>query len=103
MASPITDLAGLTLEVNHLERALTFYQPLFGLPLLARSDAHGTVTLRAGPHQTLTLWKPLTRRPMAPWLDPLGPAKRPMRRQRSHSASSTRARRTPTSSATLRK
>ena len=73
MASPITDLAGLTLEVNHLERALTFYQSLFGLPMLARSDEHSTVTLRAGPYQTLTLWRPLTRKPMALWLEALHP------------------------------
>jgi catechol 2,3-dioxygenase-like lactoylglutathione lyase family enzyme len=73
MASPITDLAGLTLEVNHLERALTFYQSLFGLPLLARNGEHGTATLKAGPQQTLTLWKPLTRQPMTPWLEPLHP------------------------------
>ena len=73
MFSPIVDLAGLTLEVNHLERALTFYQSLFGLPLLTRNEEGGSVTLQAGPHQTLTLWKPTTRQPMIAWLEPLHP------------------------------
>lgn len=73
MFSPIVDLAGLTLEVNHLERALTFYQSLFGLPLLTRNEEGGSVTLQTGPHQTLTLWKPTTRQPMIAWLEPLHP------------------------------
>ncbi len=78
MPSPIHDLAGLTLEVNHLERATTFYQRLFGLNVVPHSDMHGpdahhSVTLRVTDHQALTLWQPVTRQPMTPWLAPLFP------------------------------
>lgn len=73
MPLPVHDLAGLTLEVNHLERALTFYGGLFGLTLLSRDDGRGLAILQAGPHQTLTLWKPVTRLPMNDRLAPLFP------------------------------
>ena len=72
MPSPIYDLAGLTLEVNDLERATTFYQTLFGLETAHRSE-HSAVCLRVSDHQTLTLWQPVTRRPMIPWLASLFP------------------------------
>jgi catechol 2,3-dioxygenase-like lactoylglutathione lyase family enzyme len=73
MPSPIFDLAGLTLEVNQLDRAVTFYQTVFGLPLITRDDELGSATLQAGSHQTLTLWQPVTRRPLGGWLAPLHP------------------------------
>ena len=78
MPSPIHDLAGLTLEVNHLERASTFYQTLFGLNVVHGSGEHSpaehsSVTLRVSDRQTLTLWRPVTRQPMTPWLAPLFP------------------------------
>jgi catechol 2,3-dioxygenase-like lactoylglutathione lyase family enzyme len=72
MPSPIYDLAGLTLEVNDLERATTFYQTLFGLETVHRSE-HSSVCLRVSEHQTLTLWQPVTRRPLIPWLASLFP------------------------------
>ncbi|WP_424952813.1 VOC family protein [Deinococcus sp.] len=64
MLSPIADLAGLTLEVPRLDRALEFYQTLFGLPLTAHDARRGTATLGIGERQTLTLWQPQTRLPL---------------------------------------
>lgn len=73
MPSPIHDLAGLTLEVNSLERGLTFYQTLFGLKMIEHDDRRGTATLRVSPHQTLTLWAPRTRIQMSERLSELHP------------------------------
>jgi catechol 2,3-dioxygenase-like lactoylglutathione lyase family enzyme len=70
-AGPIVDLAGLTLEVNHLDRALVFYQTLFGLDLIKRDDQRGLAALKVNDHQTLSLWEPATRTPMLPGLEAL--------------------------------
>lgn len=64
MFSPIIGLAGLTLEINHFEWALTFDQSLFSLLLVSKNEQRGSVTLQAGSHQTLTLWKPTTQQQM---------------------------------------
>lgn len=61
MTSPIHDLAGVTLEVNHLGRGVRFYSQVLGLPVLRHDEAAGVAELQAGPGQTLTLWQPLTR------------------------------------------
>ncbi|GGR18674.1 VOC family protein [Deinococcus ruber] len=61
MVSPLLDLAGLTLEVNHLERGIRFYTHLLGLRLLTHDAAAGVATLAVNPYQTLTLWQPITR------------------------------------------
>ncbi|AWN22699.1 bleomycin resistance protein [Deinococcus irradiatisoli] len=73
MDSPIADLAGLTLEVNSLDRALVFYRTLFGLEVGDHDAEHGWATLRVGRFQTLTLWEPVTRRPYKPELEGLHP------------------------------
>ncbi|ADV67616.1 VOC family protein [Deinococcus maricopensis] len=61
MTSPILDLAGVTLDVNHLPRAARYYAQLFGLTLETLDDERGVATLRVNDHQTLTLWRPTTR------------------------------------------
>jgi catechol 2,3-dioxygenase-like lactoylglutathione lyase family enzyme len=71
MPSPILDLAGLTLEVNHLPRGVRFYSQVLGLELLHRDEESGTAHFRVNAAQTLTLWKPLTRRANDPHLAPL--------------------------------
>ena len=73
MKSPIIDLAGLTLEVNDLERALAFYQGLFGLSVGEQNPEHGWARLQVGEFQSLTLWQPVTRRPFKPELTALHP------------------------------
>lgn len=62
-ASPILDLAGLTLEVNNLARGIRFYEQVLGLDLLvADTDLERQVaTFRVNDHQTLSLWQPITR------------------------------------------
>ncbi|MFC4452424.1 VOC family protein [Deinococcus sonorensis] len=69
-SSPILDLAAITLEVNHLERAVHFYAGRLGLPLQHRDDQRGVATLQVGP-QKLRLWQPITRQQNAPRLAPL--------------------------------
>ncbi|TDE85667.1 bleomycin resistance protein [Deinococcus sp. S9] len=71
MPSPILDLAGLTLEVNHLPRALRFYKQVLGLDLLEYDEERSTATFQVNPTQTLTLWQPVTRQANAPRLAPL--------------------------------
>ncbi len=73
MNSPIADLAGLTLEVNDLERALVFYQGLFGLSVREQNPEHGWATLQVGEFQSLTLWQPISRRPLSTELAALFP------------------------------
>ena len=60
--SPILDLAGLTLEVNHLARGVRFYTQVLGLGLHSHGPERGVAELRVNAHQTLTLWQPITRR-----------------------------------------
>lgn len=71
MPSPILDLAGITLEVNHLARGVRFYTQVLGLDLLTLDDARGVAELRVNDRQTLTLWQPVTRRPNDDRLAPL--------------------------------
>lgn len=71
MASPILDLAGLTLEVNHLPRGVRFYTQVLGLDLLHSDEARGTAHFRVNAAQTLTLWQPVTRQASDPRLAPL--------------------------------
>lgn len=71
MASPILDLAGLTLEVNHLPRALRFYRQVLGLDLLSCDESRQTACLQVNEAQTLTLWRPVTRQASDPRLAPL--------------------------------
>ena len=71
--SPIHDLAGLTLEVNSLERGLEFYVGLFGLQVAGQDELHGWASLQVGRWQTLTLWQPVTRRPYRTELAALHP------------------------------
>ncbi|GGO23908.1 VOC family protein [Deinococcus humi] len=59
--SPILDLAGLTLEVNHLARGVRFYSQVLGLELIRHDEAVGVAEFTVNPHQTLTLWQPITR------------------------------------------
>lgn len=62
MDSPILDLAGITLEVNHLPRGVRFYTHLFGLDVTRHDDDKGVAEFRVNDSQHLTLWKPITRR-----------------------------------------
>lgn len=71
MASPILDLAGITLEVNHLPRGIRFYTQVLGLDLLHADEDAGTAQFRVNGAQTLTLWQPITRRANDPRLAPL--------------------------------
>ncbi|WP_027481173.1 VOC family protein [Deinococcus pimensis] len=73
MTSPIIDLAGITVEVNHLARGVRFYSQVFGLPVEEHDEERGVATLRVNDHQTLTLWKPVTRRWNDEALAPLMP------------------------------
>ena len=61
MVLPILDLAGVTLDVNHLQRGARYYAQLFGLTLEVLDDERGVATLRVNDYQTLTLWRPTTR------------------------------------------
>ncbi|WP_425145184.1 VOC family protein [Deinococcus sp.] len=72
MPSPIIDLAGLTLEVNHLERGVRFYSDVLGLNLRRFDPDSGVAVLEVIPHQTLTLWQPITRQHNDPQLAVLG-------------------------------
>ncbi|SMB80143.1 VOC family protein [Deinococcus hopiensis] len=69
--SPILDLAGITLEVNHLPRGVRFYTQVLGLDLEALDEVRQTARFRVNLAQTLTLWKPVTRQASAPRLAPL--------------------------------
>ena len=71
MPSPLLDLAGLTLEVNHLERGVRFYTQVLGLTLLRKDADAGVAELGINPAQTLTLWQPITRQHNDPRLAPL--------------------------------
>ncbi|GAA5534269.1 VOC family protein [Deinococcus aluminii] len=71
MPSPILDLAGITLEVNHLPRGIRFYQQVLGLDLLHHDEARQTARFRVNAAQHLTLWKPVTRQANDPRLAPL--------------------------------
>ncbi len=71
--SPILDLAGLTLEVNHLARGVRFYSQVLGLELLRHDEAAGVAEFAVNPHQTLTLWQPITRQLNDDRLAPLRP------------------------------
>ncbi|WP_034388736.1 VOC family protein [Deinococcus sp. YIM 77859] len=71
MPSPILDLAGITLEVNHLPRARRFYEQVLGLDLLDHDEARQTARFRINGAQTLTLWKPVTRQANDSRLAPL--------------------------------
>lgn len=71
MSSPILDLAGLTLEVNHLARGVRFYQQVLGLDLLHHDPAGGVARFQVNAAQTLTLWQPVTRQASDPRLAPL--------------------------------
>lgn len=72
-ASPILDLAGLTLEVNHLPRGVRFYTQVLGLTLLHLDEDRKVARLRVNAHQSLTLWQPVTRQCNDPWLEALRP------------------------------
>ena len=72
-ASPILDLAGLTLEVNHLARGVRFYSQVLGLELRRHEPGRGVAELGINPHQTLTLWQPVTRQHNDERLSPLRP------------------------------
>lgn len=61
--SPILDLAGITLEVNHLQRAVRFYQQVLGLDLVNLNEARGLAEFGVNAYQVLTLWQPMTRQP----------------------------------------
>lgn len=69
--SPILDLAGVTLEVNHLKRGIRFYTQVLGLSLQHHDDDRQVATLRVNREQTLTLWQPVTRQHNDPFLAPL--------------------------------
>ena len=69
--SPILDLAGVTLEVNHLERGIRFYTQVLGLSLQQHDTNQQVATLRVNREQTLTLWQPVTRQHNDPFLAPL--------------------------------
>lgn len=71
MSSPILDLAGLTLEVNHLPRGVRFYTQVLGLELQHLDEGAGVARFGVNAAQTLTLWKPVTRQPNDPRLAPL--------------------------------
>ncbi|MFK7603033.1 VOC family protein [Deinococcus sp. SM5_A1] len=71
--SPILDLAGLTLEVNHLARGVRFYSQVLGLDLVRHDEAVGVAEFTVNPHQTLTLWQPITRQANDARLAPLKP------------------------------
>jgi len=70
-SSPILDLAGITLEVNHLPRGIRFYTQVLGLTLEEHDGARQTARFRVNPAQTLTLWKPVTRQASDSRLAPL--------------------------------
>lgn len=70
-SSPILDLAGVTLDVNHLERGIRFYTQVLGLSLQQHDTEHQVATLRVNREQTLTLWQPVTRQPNDPFLAPV--------------------------------
>ncbi|OLV16451.1 VOC family protein [Deinococcus marmoris] len=72
-SSPILDLAGLTLEVNHLARGVRFYSQVLGLDLVRHDEAAGVAEFAVNPHQTLTLWQPVTRQANDARLAPLRP------------------------------
>lgn len=72
-SSPILDLAGLTLEVNHLGRGVRFYSQVLGLELTRHDEAAGVAEFAVNPHQTLTLWQPITRQASDGRLAPLRP------------------------------
>ncbi|GGL95878.1 VOC family protein [Deinococcus aerophilus] len=72
-SSPILDLAGLTLEVNHLARGVRFYTQVLGLHLRRHDPAAGVAEFTVNPHQTLTLWQPITRQASDERLAPLRP------------------------------
>jgi catechol 2,3-dioxygenase-like lactoylglutathione lyase family enzyme len=72
-ASPILDLAGLTLEVNHLARAVRFYSQVLGLDVRLHDPERGVAELSVNAHQTLTLWQPMTRQHSDERLAPLRP------------------------------
>ncbi len=71
-ASPILDLAGVTLEVNHLARGVRFYVQVLGLTLVRHDPSLGVAELAVNPHQSLTLWQPITRVQPDPRLARLG-------------------------------
>lgn len=68
----VCDLAGLTLEVNSLERGLLFYKGLFGFPLTRYEEERGVVEFGLPSGQRLCLWKPLSRQANSPRLASLG-------------------------------
>ncbi|MBB6098159.1 catechol 2,3-dioxygenase-like lactoylglutathione lyase family enzyme [Deinobacterium chartae] len=61
-SSPILDLEGLTLEVNHLPRAARFYHQVLGLEIVRLDETAGVAEFRVNTYQTLRCWMPLTRR-----------------------------------------
>ncbi len=71
--SPILDLAGLTLEVNHLARGVRFYSQVLGLELTRHDEVAGVAEFAVNLHQTLTLWQPVTRQANDARLAPLRP------------------------------
>ncbi|QFP76113.1 VOC family protein [Deinococcus sp. AJ005] len=71
--SPILDLAGLTLEVNHLARGVRFYSQVLGLELTRHDEAAGVAEFAVNLYQTLTLWQPVTRQANDARLAPLKP------------------------------
>ena len=73
MPSPLLDLAGITLEVNVLERGVRFYADVLGLEVRRHDAAAGVAELRVNAVQTLTLWQPITRQPNDPQLAALHP------------------------------
>lgn len=73
MSGPIIDLAGITLEVNHLGRGVRFYTQVLGLDLTDHDEERGVATLRVNDRQTLSLWKPITRKDNDPALASLRP------------------------------
>lgn len=72
VSSPILDLAGITLEVNHLARGARFYAQVLGLDLIRHEPERGVAELAVNSHQSLTLWQPVTRVQPDPRLAPLG-------------------------------
>ena len=70
--SQVLDLAGLTLEVTNLERAQVFYTGLFGLELVLKDEAAGTLEFHFANGQHLRCWMPITKQVSDPRLAQLG-------------------------------